>query len=373
MKIKLLISAVLLSAILFAFKSKEGDPVRVHVVHHSSEGLKIYDTTFTISKSYDVNSFLVEKGLNPETVDIIDVDAKKSMICSANIDQDDLWIMQGDGIRQFEAKKILIKQIKDDETTEGDGVKEIRVVKMIDDDGNVTVSKTVNGEEQESIDIDMENLKIRLDSVVDAQNIDIDIQDMGHSLEMLKERLGDSTSLSEDFMWTDSADGKKMVGHMKVKVIHADDMSQDAKQGVFVVKKQIETDLANSKDAHKKIVMMKHPDTGQEFAIAVVSRVNKNSENEKVEASNSSLPIENLDFFPKPNDGRFTLAFDLPEKGDTEILILDMNGKEIYQDELSEFSGHYQQQIDISNQPSGTYILSITQNGKRLADKVIIH
>ena len=76
--------------------------------------------------------------------------------------------------------------------------------------------------------------------------------------------------------------------------------------------------------------------------------------------------------FPNPNDGVFNLQFDLPEKAETTIRIFSAAGRLLYQSNLGEFSGDFQDRIDISNNPIGTYFLQIMQGKKSLSKKVIV-
>ena len=86
----------------------------------------------------------------------------------------------------------------------------------------------------------------------------------------------------------------------------------------------------------------------------------------------SNLKVGDLSFSPNPSDGRFELSFNLPEKGKTNLQILDLNGKEIYKEELGKFSGTYKRRIDISDNTEGVYFLNIVQNDKAMNQKIVI-
>ncbi|MCB9231752.1 MAG: PDZ domain-containing protein [Bacteroidia bacterium] len=101
-----------------------------------------------------------------------------------------------------------------------------------------------------------------------------------------------------------------------------------------------------------------------------VAELNKGQEGGGISAENN-LQVADLKFYPNPNDGRFSLEFNLPEKGTTQIRIFDMSGVTIYQAELSEFSGRHQSNIDISSFSKGIYFLQIEQNGRSINKKVV--
>lgn len=86
-----------------------------------------------------------------------------------------------------------------------------------------------------------------------------------------------------------------------------------------------------------------------------------------------SLKVNGFTYFPNPNEGKFRLQFDLPEKGDLKIRIYSPEGKVLYEEFRQGFSGAYDQQIDISDFVSeGVYFLQLVQNGKGMADKIIV-
>jgi len=43
--------------------------------------------------------------------------------------------------------------------------------------------------------------------------------------------------------------------------------------------------------------------------------------------SNDNLKVDQVNFYPNPNNGRFNLGFTLPKQGETQVLIFNMEGK----------------------------------------------
>jgi hypothetical protein len=83
------------------------------------------------------------------------------------------------------------------------------------------------------------------------------------------------------------------------------------------------------------------------------------------------LKAGEMKFYPNPANGKFNLAFDLPTKGDTEINIMSIEGKSVYSEKLPAFSGHYDKEIDISQNPKGTYFVKITQGDHTQVKKIV--
>jgi hypothetical protein len=84
------------------------------------------------------------------------------------------------------------------------------------------------------------------------------------------------------------------------------------------------------------------------------------------------LKAEEMKFYPNPSNGKFNLAFNLTTKGDTEINIMNIEGKNVYSEKLPGFSGRYDKEIDISQNPKGTYFVKITQGDHTQVKKVVL-
>ena len=84
------------------------------------------------------------------------------------------------------------------------------------------------------------------------------------------------------------------------------------------------------------------------------------------------LQQDNLAVFSNPSDGTFQVQFTLPDAGDTYVSISDVNGKAVYEENLSNFSGTYQRSIDLGDMAKGTYFVRVLQNGYTATQTVII-
>ncbi|MBN2173015.1 MAG: T9SS type A sorting domain-containing protein [Bacteroidales bacterium] len=133
---------------------------------------------------------------------------------------------------------------------------------------------------------------------------------------------------------------------VQVNVIRKDDGNE-----TIVIKKSIVVKKLNQKD------------------IDLLKDAGVNIEQEKGE---NQLELDDLQFSPNPNDGKFTLNFSTPEKGTTEIRIFDAQGKEVYHENIENFNGLYNKQIDISNEKQGTYFLSIRQGDRVSTRKILL-
>jgi hypothetical protein len=86
----------------------------------------------------------------------------------------------------------------------------------------------------------------------------------------------------------------------------------------------------------------------------------------------NELQIERLNFYPNPNNGLFKLQFELSDKGTTTISIAEKSGNEVYSEKLNNFTGKYENEINLTNQPKGMYYLTVKQGKQSLVRKLVI-
>lgn len=92
----------------------------------------------------------------------------------------------------------------------------------------------------------------------------------------------------------------------------------------------------------------------------------------KVKGEN--LEVEHFNFYPNPNKGSFTLTFDMAQNENTPTIIniTDLSGRSVYKEKLSDFSGTYSKQIDLTGVSKGTYLLDIRQGKKTISKKIMV-
>jgi PKD repeat protein len=75
---------------------------------------------------------------------------------------------------------------------------------------------------------------------------------------------------------------------------------------------------------------------------------------------------------PNPNNGMFDLSFGTTSTSDFVVSIFSADGKLVYLEELPEFSGTYQKQIDISSFGSGMYLIKLTNDKQQSVQHIIV-
>lgn len=251
------------------------------------------------------------------------------------------------------------------------------------------------------------------------EDIEKEVVIEGDSIKMdIKMVITDDDEKKETIWHTYEVEGELEGGEKQVFVIGHDDNrppkknDKNVKEGenIVIIKKEIVVDrddeMQNIKvivegeddeNIEKKIVIISNDDkdkykvitpeyeemtiyqTDDKTTVIITNvKIENFDENEQktlesVGISNENdLDIEEFKFYPNPNDGKFTLDFNLPIKGLTSIKIYDLSGKEIYSNDLGKFSGLHSENIDISGEAEGIYFLQIKQDRKTINRKIIL-
>lgn len=89
-------------------------------------------------------------------------------------------------------------------------------------------------------------------------------------------------------------------------------------------------------------------------------------------SSNNSLSINGLNLSPNDENGQFNMQFKLSSKGETVVDIYNSAGRNIYNYELGDFSGDFEDTVDLAQNGAGTYYLRIKQGGKSVTKELIL-
>jgi Secretion system C-terminal sorting domain len=84
------------------------------------------------------------------------------------------------------------------------------------------------------------------------------------------------------------------------------------------------------------------------------------------------LTPENFNLSPNPGKGLYNLNFDLASTEPVAVKMLDFAGREVFSDVAENFTGHYENQIDITGKSRGTYLLQIKQGESWMHKKVML-
>lgn len=82
--------------------------------------------------------------------------------------------------------------------------------------------------------------------------------------------------------------------------------------------------------------------------------------------------LEELSLFPNPTSDKVKLGFISKEKKDYQLSILDAKGSAVYEKNLSNFKGKFNEEIDLSSYENGIYFFKLISENEQLVKKIVV-
>jgi len=223
--------------------------------------------------------------------------------------------------------------------------------------GQMMVIATTSDEAGEEAEID---INIDIDKILEEAGIKIEKGEGGKKIIIKSSAKADSEGGAYAYSYSYSLDGlenlgeeiEKMLEDIEIEVEKSEDMEDLGEGGKRVV-------IKTSASQTKSVIVKKRV------------RIEDLDDTKKKEKPEYALKLEKIDFYPNPNDGNFTLEFTPETDSPTEITITDIDGKLIYK-YILQGKGPFSQQIDISYQSKGIYILNLQQGKKSMSKKLVV-
>ena len=138
----------------------------------------------------------------------------------------------------------------------------------------------------------------------------------------------------------------------------------------------------NAKGAKKMIIINEDSNSGdknggKKITKIVIIKTDITDANESeckkagIKPTSDKLVIEDMNCTPNPSNGKFNLNFSSPDKTNTDIVIKDISGKIVYTENVKQFSGNYNKEINLGDSAKGIYFVTITQNNKATTKKLV--
>ena len=102
----------------------------------------------------------------------------------------------------------------------------------------------------------------------------------------------------------------------------------------------------------------------------VVERIAKLEDAENAQGE-AELEVTEMEMYPNPSDGIFNLKFRVEDNKPTVVTVTDLSGKTVYETKVKG-SGEHQIEVDLTDQESGVYLLTLTQKNKVETKKIIL-
>jgi len=376
----LLVSAAFL--VSFANGKDDDKKKKYQIIHHSNGEMLTFDTIIPMSSSYTPQEFLADKGISDEDAKIITIP--------------DLSEMNQDG----KMMRAFVHEV--DIEKDGNGAGEtVEISVEMDENGNMKTKKLVNGVEVEMTEAELKEIKTKhgehgkmielriddedLDGLEEQIEISVEIDDEGNKtitkivngeeVEMTEEELEDleMMEIGGDNINVFLSNSEVDVEGLQLEI---EKIIEEGGEDVQVITKRIEINSEdenvewNSEDGKEKIEIVTMGDMEDHTVVLVTENYDKaNPAHAKMMFESSS---KEMDVYPNPNDGIFKLRFQSDEKQKTNITVTNSNGKKVFEENLGKFSGSYEKEIDLKKFGSGMYTITIQNGNNEKVQKVMV-
>ena len=373
---------------------------KVHVVVKTDNNGVItnMDTTISLDNMEDAQKVLQEMGIDANIQ--LDSDVKGVRVMKFEVDVDEEIDGNGDVNvwMDKDGERMEMKHIKHVEKFDGNIEELLEGMEGLDDEKRAEIQKMLEQAELMEGDVKGEMKVIRIES-----NEDSDADGEHPRVMMIRT---EKNSESFDGNIEELLEGMEGLDDEKRAVIQklleqAEQTKGDKNANVKVIR--IEGDMEGD-DKHPRVMMFRTDKDGEGVdidsdvevkvhrlkdgddihimkEIRIMIRLTEINDEDKVALKRAGAPVapsiaeslqlEELAFYPNPNDGRFRLQFNAPDEGDVTVRVVNMQGKALYTKKLPGFSGRYDEMISLGDQVAGTYLLSISQNGQTVNKKLV--
>lgn len=88
---------------------------------------------------------------------------------------------------------------------------------------------------------------------------------------------------------------------------------------------------------------------------------------------NNFETFESISLFPNPTEGSVVLVLQTTNKTNAQVAVVDMMGKVVFTESLTEVDGHVVKEFDLSALTTGVYFFEITSGDKKSIQKLVIN
>jgi hypothetical protein len=144
-----------------------------------------------------------------------------------------------------------------------------------------------------------------------------------------------------------------------------DSKGKGIKKVVTINEESVNTTEGKTENKVTKIIMIK-------MNVIDACQEDKKRLSNQIGSTNDKLETGNMTMAPNPSDGKFNLNVSLKNKGDAEVTIFNIEGRQIYSEKLPNFSGEYNKSIEIGGNQKGVYFVKILQGKDSQVKKVLL-
>jgi hypothetical protein len=83
--------------------------------------------------------------------------------------------------------------------------------------------------------------------------------------------------------------------------------------------------------------------------------------------------VDNLQIFPNPNNGQFTVTFNATKNiSDAQLIVTNITGQQVYVEKYSNISNTFSKNINLNGQAAGVYFITLVADGQKSVNKLIV-
>jgi hypothetical protein len=329
---------------ILAFAPLPEQVLRMTIMRHEDGGIHVFDTVVEVNSGFTIEQFLQSKGFDPKEAEIIHTSKLPNRIAT-----------EVSGGQERNNKSMSVMVVENMENTNGED-HIVTITKIVESDGNVSLEKKVNGE---IVDFDGDQIADFKELIQKANDISVESED--------NKLLYEFKTINDDGDEDDELREKRLLNSVQsAKIKVNNDLAFDHS-------------FISTGAIGDPVIIITPSNLTATKTIAIVTKEDKISEKSDDDPDSgvsstreAQLILKDLSFFPNPSHGNLTLQFFLPQQGQTDIIVYDLTGKEVYTSRLGNFQGQFNEQLNLTNLEPGTYIMRISQNNASLAEKLII-
>ncbi len=360
------LTAVIVKANQQEDPSKETAPhkVKVTIVKDQNGQVSKSEEVIEVSSRKEIHDYLASKDIDLKEMEIYKKRDNRSAIHRMHGGHD-VWVFNRSG-NEARQRVMVISETNDDEvegaveekvvvkkieiqSDEGNiEDQEIRIEKRVDENGEVTIKKYVNGEEVDP------NTKIH------SPRAQVKMMEEGGEMEIVVE-----TSDEDEPKTIKIKKEMDENGNMKVyKSVNGGEFEE-------VDHGKHQTMRWKEKGHHHHSGFAARSEDGSTMVFVSRVKEDKQAKKEQTMTAEQTLNLSDVKFFPNPSDGRFSLSFNTPQEGPVNITITDLQGREILKKEIKNWNGT--QEFELNESETGMYLVKIEQEGQVYSHRLMIH
>lgn len=83
--------------------------------------------------------------------------------------------------------------------------------------------------------------------------------------------------------------------------------------------------------------------------------------------------VDNLQIYPNPNNGQFTVSFTATKAiREAQVIVTNITGQQVYAEQYANISNAFNKNINLGAQPAGVYFITLIADGQKQVNKLIV-